>query len=102
LECKERAVGKSGAIKITGEEKKIGNSQEVIMKPRATFGTTSGMNFFLVMKSTGPTNWKPVYKSEIKAHFGNGFEWNVVNLLTSDLVNDNNIDMAFKVEFYQS
>jgi len=41
-----------------------------------------------------------VYKSEIKGQFNKGFEWNVLNLLTSDLVNDNNIDMAFKIEFY--
>jgi len=60
------------------------------------------MNFFLILKQTGQQNWKPVYKSEIKGHFNKLFEWNVVNLLTSDLVNDNNVDMPFKFEFYQS
>lgn len=60
------------------------------------------MNFFLVLKQTGPQSWKPVYKSEIKAHFNKNFLWDSLNLLTSDLVNDNNIDMAFKFEFYQS
>ena len=100
LICKDRAEGKSGLIKISGEEKKIGNSQEVVMKPRATFSQVSGMNFFLVLKQSGQQSWKPVYKSEIKGQFNKGFEWNVLNLLTSDLVNDNNIDMAFKIEFY--
>lgn len=72
------------------------------MKPRATFTSTNGMNFFLILKQTGQQNWKPVYKSEIKGQFNKGFEWDVLNLLTSDLTNDNNIDMAFKIEFFQS
>jgi hypothetical protein len=68
LENNERGAGKNGIIKITGEEKKQGNVQELIMKPMATLGTTSGMCFFLVMKQIGATNWKPVYKSEIKPY----------------------------------
>ena len=92
LESKDRAVGKSGTVRITGEEKKLGNLQEVVMKVKATFGSTTGMNFFLVMKQVGPTNWKPVYKSEIKPFSNGSFEWNVLNLLMSDITKDDNID----------
>ncbi len=49
----ERGAGKNGTIRITGEELKRGNTQELIMKPRATFASQSGMNFFLVMKQIG-------------------------------------------------
>lgn len=49
----ERGAGKNGMIRITGEELKRGNTQELIMKPRATFSSQSGMNFFLVMKQIG-------------------------------------------------
>lgn len=102
LECKDRTAGKSGTIKITGEEKKLGNLQEVAIKIKATFGTTAGMNFFLVMKQVGPTNWKPVYKSEIKPFLNGSFEWNMVNLLMSDITRDDNIDQEFKLEFFSS
>lgn len=40
-------------ILITGEESKLEDVQEVIMKPKATFGTTHGINFFIVMKKVG-------------------------------------------------
>lgn len=72
------------------------------MKPRATLGTTSGMNFFLVLKQVGATNWKPVYKSEIKPYAGGAFEWNIVNILTTDIVDAGNIDNEFKIEFFSS
>jgi vacuolar-type H+-ATPase subunit F/Vma7 len=98
----ERGINKNGTIKITGEEKKLGNAQELIMRPRATLGTASGMCFFLVMKQIGATNWKPVYKSEIKPFANGAFEWNILNLLTTDIVNEGNIDTEFKIEFFQS
>ena len=102
LENNERGAGKNGIIKITGEEKKQGNVQELIMKPMATLGTTSGMCFFLVMKQIGATNWKPVYKSEIKPYQNGAFHWNLLNLLTTDIVDAGNIDSEFKIEFFQS
>jgi hypothetical protein len=58
------------------------------------------MCFFLVMKQIGATNWKPVYKSEIKPYLNGHFEWNVVNLLSTDVVTDGNIDAEFKIEFF--
>ncbi len=97
-----RGEGRSGVIKITGEEKKLGNTQELVMKPRATLGTNSGQMFFLVMKSIGPTSWKPVYKSEIKPFLNGAFEWNLLTLLTTDVVNEGNIDAEFKIEFFSS
>lgn len=98
----KRAAGKSGLIRITGEEKKAGNTQELIMKPRATLGQTSGMCFFLVRKQISATNWRPVYKSEIKNFLNGAFEWNMVNLLTTDIVDEGNIDAEFKIEFFES
>ena len=50
LECKDRAAGQSGTIKITGEEKAVSSKEEVVMKMRATFSSTSNMNFFLIHK----------------------------------------------------
>ncbi len=49
----KRGAGKNGTIRITGEELKRGNIQELKMKPRATFASQSGMNFFLIMKQIG-------------------------------------------------
>lgn len=54
------------------------------------------------MKQIGATNWKPVYKSEIKPYLNGYFDWNIVNLLTTDIVDEGNIDSEFKIEFYQS
>jgi hypothetical protein len=70
------------------------------MKPRATLGQTSGVCFFLVMKQIAATSWKPVYKSEIKPFLNGAYEWNLVNLLTTDIVDDGNIDSEFKIEFF--
>lgn len=96
----ERGAGKNGIIRITGEEKKSGNASELIMRPKATLGTTSAMCFFLVMKQIGATNWKPVYKSEIKPYQNGAYDWNIVNLLTTDIVAEGNIDSEFKMEFF--
>lgn len=56
------------------------------MKPRAKFDSQSGLNYFLVMKRVGLSQWKPVYKSEKKSFLNGQFEWNIVNLLTTDVV----------------
>lgn len=60
------------------------------------------MNYFLVMKRVGASLWKPVYKSEKKSYLNGGFEWNIVNLLTTDIVDGGNVDYEFKIEFFQS
>ena len=96
----QRAAGKSGNIKITGEEKSASGSQEEVqMKVRSTFPSSSGMNFFLINKQISPTLWKPIYKSEIKAATKGYFEWNVVNVLSSDLAGED-VDREVKIEFY--
>ena len=51
-------------------------------------------------KQIGANGWKPIYKSEIKPLQNGFYEWNMVNLLTTDLVQDGNIDHEFKIEFY--
>lgn len=66
------------------------------MKPRATFVSQSGYNFFLVMtKIGGLNNWKPVYKSEITQFNKGAFEWNLVNFGLQG-----NIETEFKIEFF--
>lgn len=69
------------------------------MKPRAKLGV-NGQCFFLVMRQMTGTNWKPVYKSENKPLVNGFYDWNVVNLLTTDIVFEGNIDHEFKLEFY--
>jgi len=66
LENQQRAAGKSGTIKITGEERNASSQEEIEMKMRATFPSMSGMNFFLIHKQVGGATWKPIYKSEIQ------------------------------------
>lgn len=44
--------------------------------------------------------WKPVYKSEVKPLINGGYEWNIVNLLTVDIVNEGNPNENFKIEFF--
>ena len=45
-----RAAGKSGTMKVTGEEKAVSSAEEVLMKCQATFPNMSGMYFFLIHK----------------------------------------------------
>jgi len=60
-----RGEGRSGVIKITGEERVIGSKEEIEMSMRATFPTMTGYNFFLVHKLVNGKAWKPIFKSEI-------------------------------------
>lgn len=61
-----RAEGASGRIKITGEERTVGSKEEVQMKMSASFPQMNGYNFFLVHRQVNGTQWKPIYKSEIR------------------------------------
>lgn len=70
------------------------------MRVKATFETENGLNFFLVMKQIGQNLWKPVYKSEVKLFINGGYEWNIINLLTVDIVNEGNPNEIFKIEFF--
>ena len=45
-----RAVGASGMIKITGEERSVGSKEEVEFSLSATFPSMQGYNFFLIHK----------------------------------------------------
>ena len=45
-----RAAGKSGTMKVTGEEKAVSSAEEVLMKCQATFPNMNGMFFFLIHK----------------------------------------------------
>ena len=97
-----RAEGASGIIKITGEERNVGSQEEVQMKMRATFPAMGGYNFFLIHKQlAGNNKWKPIYKSEIKQSSHGYFEWDQVNILSSDLTGDD-IEREIRIDFFIS
>lgn len=52
------------------------------------------------MKRVGATLWKPVYKSEKKPKLDGGFDWNIVNLLSTDIVDRGSIDQDFRIQFF--
>jgi hypothetical protein len=57
------------------------------------------MNFFLIHKVISPSVQKPIYKSEIKAAVAGAYEWNLVNVLSSDLAGDD-VDREIKIDFF--
>ena len=88
-------------IKLTGEESKRVPVQEIIIMPRARIGiTSSALVFFLLMKRISANEWKPMYKSETKPKQMGVYFWNMVNMLSTDLVDAGNIDEIFKIEFF--
>lgn len=92
-------VGKSGNIRIIGEEKVVGSKDEVLMKIKCRFPDVSGVNFFLINKIISPTVQKPIYKSEIKSPVGGVYEWNLINILSADLAGDD-VDREIKFDFF--
>jgi len=60
-----------------------------------------GFNFFLIHKSLAGNKWKPIYKSEIKQARNGFFEWNTVNILSSDLAGDD-IEREVRIDFFIS
>ena len=60
-----RQAGKSGTIKITGDEKTGKNDEEFNFELSGRFNSNDGFNFFLLHKCISPQVYKPVYKSEI-------------------------------------
>mmetsp|Transcript_37509 Transcript_37509/g.49311 ORF Transcript_37509/g.49311 Transcript_37509/m.49311 type:complete len:163 (+) Transcript_37509:419-907(+) len=96
-----RAEGRSGIIKITGEERSVGSKEEVEMVVRSTFPSQGGFNFFLVHKLVNGKVWKPIYKSEIQSARNGAFEWLSLSLLTSDLAGDD-VDREVRFDFYNS
>ena len=97
-----RAEGASGLIKITGEERNVGSQEEVQMQMRATFPSMNGYVFFLIHKQlAGQNQWKPIYKSEIKQAINGFFDWNQVNILSSDLAGDD-IEREIRIDFFLS
>ena len=96
-----RAEGRSGIIKITGEERSIGSKEEVEMVVRSTFPTNTGFNFFLIHKLVNGRVWKPIYKSEIQQARNGAFEWASLSLLTSDLAGED-VDREIRFDFFAS
>ena len=79
----------------------MGSQEEVQMKMRASFPSMGGMNFFLIHKQVSGTIWKPIYKSEIQAARGGFYNWNTVNVLSTDLAGDD-IEREVRIDFYIS
>jgi|688.fasta_scaffold208172_4 hypothetical protein len=57
------------------------------------------MNFFLIHKVISPSVQKPIYKSEIKPAVAGAYEWNLVNVLSSDLAGED-VDREIKIDFF--
>ena len=69
------------------------------MKPQATFSSTSGYNFFLIHKQVGANIWKPIYKSENQQATNGSYNWNLVNVLSSDIAGDD-VDKEVRLDFF--
>ena len=96
-----RGGGKSGTIKITGEERVVGSKEEVNMTMRATFPDMRGFNFFLLHKLVNGKTWKPIYKSEIQPVAEGAYTWLPMNLLSSDMAGDD-VDREIRIDFFNS
>lgn len=59
------------------------------------------MSFFIINKFISPEVYKPLYKSETKATTAGQHKWNLVNLLTSELANDD-VEREIRIEFFES
>lgn len=59
------------------------------------------MSFFIINKFISPQVYKPLYKSETKAASAGSHKWNMVNLLTSELANDD-VEREIRIEFFES
>ena len=99
----QRGQGRSGQIKITGDEKQATTSEELRFVVRAPFASRSDMNFFIVYKMLGPGQYRPLYKSEIQSAKagGNFYEWNMVTLSSADLTGGD-LEREIKIEFYSN
>lgn len=95
-----RAEKKSGNIKIIGDEKTASNNEELLLTLDAHIGN-SNMSFFIVNKFISPEVYKPIYKSETKVATNGSHKWNMVNLLTSELANDD-VEREIRIEFFES
>ena len=101
MECKDRPAGKSGKIRIIGDEKQGLNNEELNFAVQVPFANQNGYNFFLVHKFMGPNQYKPIYKSEIKDCQNGNFTWNMVAMLTSELANEDP-EREIRIEFFKS
>lgn len=68
---------------------------------RASFPSTSGVNFFIIYKQMSGATWKPIYKSEIQSARSGTYSWNQVNILSADLAGDD-IEREVRIEFFVS
>ena len=101
LDCDERALRKSGIIKIIADKRQGINNEEANFNLSGAFSSQEGYNFFFVHKFMGPNNYKPVYKSEITSSLGGRFSWNLVSILTSELANEDP-EREIRIEFFKS
>jgi len=59
------------------------------------------MCFFIINKFMAPEKYRPIYKSETKPATSGSHKWNMVNLLTSELAN-NDVEQEIRIEFFES
>jgi len=76
--------------------------EEVLMKMKVNFAATGNMNFFLIHKQIGQNQWKPIYKSELQGSKKGFTEWNLVNVLASDMAGEADVEREVRIDFYIS
>ena len=94
-------VGKAGRITISAEEQEATANQEIVkFNPVATLPERD-LCFFIMYRQITLGQYTPVYKSEIKRPTGENFNWNQVQIGTTDLCKDD-IEREIKIEFFRS
>ena len=104
LNHKTRGAGKSGTIRIVGEEKtNIKDNEECnfTMTLEKVSSGNSGYLFYIIYKNVSGQIWKPIYKSEIKAYANGHFEWNHMSCLTMEMCNEE-LERDISIEFFRS
>ena len=101
LENPRKAVNKSGKIIISAEEMAAtANTEICIFNPIAAGMQESGLCFFIILRNIAPSQWTPVYKSEIKRLENGAFRWNQVQRGSTDICKDD-IEREIKFEFFR-
>ena len=90
----------NGKIKITGEEKKMSASNQLLLIQLKGNLQTRDYVFFILWKQLSPGQYKPVYKSEIKIAERGHQNWNQFKIDTQTLCNEDD-KQEIKIDFYR-
>ena len=83
-------ISKPGNITIQAEEvSATANSEMVIFNPEVKGLKSSSLCFFIIYRNITPGKFTPIYKSEIKQPSNDAYQWNQVQVGSTDLCKDN-------------